>query len=91
MYCPEGHLGSWIARRAAWLSVKMAHVSGWLAVSCMLSMICRANTSPLSSAAYTVDVVDGPMYCIRFVPILPVGVGMIAAAPTWPLMELPSV
>jgi hypothetical protein len=55
---------------AAWLSVNMTHFLGVIPVVCMSSAMCRASTSPLSSAAYTVEVADVPMYWVLFVPIM---------------------
>ncbi len=44
--------------------------------------IYRANTSPLSSATYTIEVSDVPIYCVYFV-LIPLfnSIGTTAAAP----------
>ena len=56
------------------------------------SSMCSARASPLSYAAYTVEVADVPMYwvCLMQMPSL-WSVDVTAAAPTWPLIPLPSV
>jgi hypothetical protein len=92
IYCPDGHLGFRMAWMAACLSVKMVHLPGVMTVVCMSSTICSANASPFSSAAYTVEVVAVPIYSIRLVRMpLSWNAGASAAAPTWPLIPLPSV
>ena len=90
IYCPDGLLGFRIAWITAWLSVKIVHLPGVFVVVCMSSAICSASTSPLSSAAYTVEVVDVPMYSVLFVRMFANwSLGAIAAAPTWPSIPLP--
>lgn len=54
--------------------------------------MCTARASPLSSAAYTVEVADVPMYWVRLVQMPSLGsAGVTVAAPTQPLIPLPSV
>jgi hypothetical protein len=66
IYCPEGHLGLCMACNAAWLSVNMVYLFGPVPVDSMSSASCSASLSPMSSAAYTVDVSDVPIYWVRF-------------------------
>lgn len=92
IYWTERCLGFCIAWMAAWLSVKIVHLLGMPVVACMSSIICSARTSPLSSAAYTVEVEEVPIYSVRFLLMSLVwSVDATAAAPMWPLMPLPSV
>jgi hypothetical protein len=56
---------AWIV---AWLSVNItARLFGGRITGGILSIIYSARASPFSSAAYTVDIHDIPIYCIRLV------------------------
>ena len=87
MYAPDRPSGLISDRIAAWLSVQMAIRLLLGLESVIVCAMLRARLIPCSSAAYTVEIASVPMYVLLVWPLE----GNTAAAPTWPLMLLPSM